>query len=137
LAGTDPGWVYQGYWIGQKAQSIKNGAGDNVDVLRNPRITILAWANQFIYTSPYKVAGGALGVSTIISIVDLHARSDLFPPPFPPGKMLTASGAGIGDIVFGPFLQFNPVLGPDGAPIFDQRVEFDLIVPTGTSAVPT
>jgi hypothetical protein len=88
---------------------------------RATRALHLASANELVYTSPY-VADGPLGVAVVVPLVDPRAKSDLFLPPFPPEKMLSANGAGVGDIVFGPFIQFNPIIGPNGAPVFAQRI---------------
>jgi hypothetical protein len=131
FGGTDPGLVYHGYWIAQNANSIKDGNGNDVVVPTNPHINILAWANQFILTTPVTIGAARLGFSGIIPVVSTHATSDPFPPPFPPGKMLSDSAAGLGDLVFGPFLQFSPVIDNRGTPIFSQRIEIDLISPTG------
>jgi len=130
FGGTNPGWAYQGFWTPQIANSVKDGNGNNVITPANPHIFLFGWANELIYTSPYTIGGGSLGVITVVPIIYTHATSDPFPPPFPPGKTLTANGTGFGDLVFGSFLQFKPLI-QNGRPILDQRVELDVFAPTG------
>ena len=43
---------------------------------------------------------------------------------------LTKNGAGIGDVLVGPYLQWGPVMGTNG-PIFMHRIELQCITPTG------
>jgi hypothetical protein len=38
---------------------------------------------------------------------------------------------GLGDLTFGPLLQFRPIMS-DGRPVFSHRVELDFVVPTGS-----
>jgi hypothetical protein len=130
-AGGDPGLVYQGYWINRNAHSIKDGSGNNVPYPSNPHIDNFAWASEFALTTPITIGPAALGFVNIIPVVSTNATSDPFPAPFPPGKTLSDSAGGLGDMIFGPFLQFKPINGANGNPIFFQRIEFDFIVPTG------
>lgn len=130
FGGTDPGWAYQGFWTPQIASSIKDGNGNNVVTPANPHIFLFGWANELIYTSPFTIGGGSLGVITVVPIVYTRATSAPFPPPLPPGKMLSANGVGFGDLVFGSFLQFKPIIQND-RPIFAQRLELDVFAPTG------
>jgi hypothetical protein len=51
------------------------------------------------------------------------------PPPFP-GTQLSDNGIGVGDLTFGPTLQFAPIMA-DGRPVFSHRFEFDVIAPIG------
>jgi hypothetical protein len=60
----------------------------------------------------------------------LSASGQFSGPGFPPGKRFTDNGAGVGDVIFGPGIQFDPVMR-DGHPVFVQRIEFNVIAPTG------
>ena len=130
FANTTPGWVYQSYVKYQFATSIKDGNGRNVAFPQNPRVDITSWANQFIYVTPLRIGPGVVGLDLIVPFVNTSASGQFSGPAFPPGKRFTDNGAGIGDIIFGSGMQFDPIMR-DGHPILVQRVEFDVIAPTG------
>lgn len=75
--------------------------------------------NQFLYQSDTPVfLGGKWGLDIIIPLVDL--QSDTVPN----------NSAGIGDILIGPYIQWDPIMGKNG-PLFMHRVELQTILPTG------
>lgn len=85
----------------------------------NPKVEAAVSLNQFIYQSNQPVlAGGKWGLDVIIPIVHLDSS------PLPD------NGGGLGDILVGPFLQWDPIMGANG-PLLLQRVELQMIFPTG------
>jgi hypothetical protein len=91
--------------------------------LPNPRVDVWVSLNQFIYQSNTPVLfGGKWGIDVIVPLVSIESR------PQPP--LLNEDG--LGDILVGPYLQWDPIMGANG-PIFMHRVEFQTIWPTGAN----
>jgi len=77
--------------------------------------------SQLIYQSDQTVfLGGKWGVDVILPVAGFDLDS----------TALTKNGAGIGDLLIGPFLQWGPVMGTNG-PVFMHRIELQCITPTG------
>ncbi|RJP81906.1 MAG: phenol degradation protein meta [Desulfobacteraceae bacterium] len=114
---------YLQYWTADKLTNA------NGDALLPPVADedLEAWISltQLLYQSDKAIlAGGKWGVNVMLPIValDMSYGTDLgFPQD---------NGTGVGDLLIGPFLQWDPVMGSNG-PIFMHRVEFQMIFPTG------
>ncbi len=81
---------------------------------------------QLIYTSPAKpflnaMPGLDLALPIVFTNLSYHGSG-----PFPENN-----SDGIGDLLVGPFLQWDPVMKKDGSPLMCHRVEFQLLFPTG------
>jgi len=118
------GFAYHQYARFSSAGSVKDVEGNDIPAFQNPRLNVFADLNQFIYTFNTEVVGAHPGVYTIIPIVALDASFGAG------GAALEDNGFGLGDMVFGTYLQFNPLMSDHG-PVFAHRLDFGFIAPTG------
>ena len=79
---------------------------------------------QFIYVSNLKVGSGSLGLDVIVPWVASANVDDGL------GNSVLKGRTGVGDLLIGPLIQFDPIMGANG-PLFVQRVEFQILAPTG------
>ncbi|RAR53648.1 hypothetical protein C7401_127114 [Paraburkholderia unamae] len=123
---TDPGWATIQLLQYENNDKFYTNTGDPNGLFKNGQSQSLVWLPQIIYTSPFKLLGGALGFTVLQPVVYLNAHDDA--NSFVP--LTSNTGVNAGDTTFGPFWQFAPVIA-GGRPVFVQRFEFDVIAPTG------
>ncbi len=76
---------------------------------------------QLLYQSDQELLlGGKWGMNAMLPIADFDLNDD---------SGLSAN-SGVGDLLIGPFLQWDPVMGAKG-PLFMHRIELQMIFPTG------
>ncbi|MBW6509769.1 MAG: transporter [Desulfuromonadales bacterium] len=76
---------------------------------------------QLLYQSSQELLlGGKWGINAMLPLVNYDLKG---------GSGLSAD-SGIGDLLVGPYLQWDPIMGANG-PLFMQRIELQLIFPTG------
>lgn len=101
---------YVMYWTADKL----------VDGPPNAKLDVWASINQFIYQSNTPVLlGGKWGIDVILPLVSFESSP-------------LSNADGLGDLLVGPYLQWDPIMGANG-PIFMHRVEFQMLLPTGTN----
>jgi hypothetical protein len=123
LPPAGPGWYAQQYFQYYTASRLNDNAGNRVSLPKQD-IDIFAGITQLTYQSPLKFAGAHPGFNLMLPwVASAHVDDGL-------GNAALSATTGIGDLLIGPFVQFDPIMGPDG-PRFAQRVEFQFIVPTG------
>ncbi len=121
-----PGFYYTQYLQRWHSDVFQDHQGD--DLLPKAGENLNAWISlsQIIYQSDQALfLNGKWGLDLIIPVVSLDLDYDNPAPPFPQDN-----GTGIGDILVGPFIQWDPVMGENG-PIFMHRVELQFTLPTG------
>lgn len=110
---SGPGWYGTVYLQHYTADTLEDMP------VPDPEVDVTVNLNQFIYQSHTPVlAGGKWGLDVIVPLVNTDSS------PIPD------NGAGLGDILVGPFLQWDPIMGETG-PRFMHRIELQFILPTG------
>jgi hypothetical protein len=118
-----PGWYYQNYLQFYSSSSLNGGNGQRLPLPKTD-LQLTADVSQIIYLSPHKTGPGAFGFDALLpAFVTSHVSDGL-------DNAVLSTRNGFGDIIFGPFYQFDPVL-VGGKPFLSQRVELDVSAPTG------
>jgi hypothetical protein len=120
-----PGFYFTQYVQYITADQLNDADGDEIPL---PGTDLNAWVSltQLIYQSDRELLFGAKwGMDVIIPYVSANLEYDVESPFFP-----SANNAGFGDILVGPYLQWDPIMGKNG-PIFMHRIEFQMLLPTG------
>lgn len=87
--------------------------------LPDPEIDAFVSLNQLLYQSDTPIfLGGKWGLDIIVPLVSLDSH------PLPDNN------AGLGDLLVGPYIQWDPIMGKNG-PLFMHRIELQVIIPTG------
>jgi hypothetical protein len=120
-----PGFYFTEYLQYYKSTRLTDAHGNALlPPSANEDLDVLVSLTQFIYQSNQEILPTARwGLDLIIPVVSLDLAHNL---PIP----LEDNGAGLGDILVGPFLQWDPIMGKNG-PLFMTRIEFQMIFPTG------
>ncbi len=112
---SGPGFYFQEYVQFYTADKLENAP------FPDENINVMVSMNQLVYQSDQKcIAGAKWGMNLMLPFVTID--SDIPQAP--------ANGTGFGDLLVGPFLQWDPIMGKNG-PLFMQRVELSVILPTG------
>ena len=86
-------------------------------------VNVTVAMTQYIYQSGQPLLlGGKWGVNVMLPLVSFDS-DDTF-------GFLSDNGTGLGDLLIGPYLQWDPVMGANG-PLFMHRIELQTILPTG------
>ncbi len=121
-----PGFYYSQYLqlYSSNAFTDRNGDANRLFPSDDPELTAWVSLSQFIYVSNQDILfGGAWGLDVVVPYVNLDLDFDNQGP-------ISANSSGLGDIVIGPFLQWDPIMGENG-PLFVHRLELQFIIPTG------
>ncbi|GAB0149265.1 transporter [Marichromatium sp. PS1] len=127
---SGPGWYVSQYLQFYRNGALKDAAGDDLRV-PTPRgreraeLDLNLSLTQLVYQSNQPLLfGGKWGMDLILPLVDF----DLDPGD---NFALSTNGGNLGDILVGPFLQWDPIMGPNG-PRFMHRIELQMLLPTGS-----
>jgi hypothetical protein len=144
-APAGPGFYFQQYVQYYSADNFRNADGDEARLPPAPidmvgplytsgrimkDLDLMISLSQFIYQSDRAIlpGGGRWGIDFIIPLIGIDV--DPGPARLPNGDGISDNNEGMGDIVIGPYIQWDPIMGKNG-PLFMQRIEFQNIIPTG------
>ncbi|MCF0263900.1 transporter [Acinetobacter guillouiae] len=119
-----PGWYSQTYLQNYDSNKLKDNQAHRL-ALPKTDLNYQVIVEQVSYLSDVRVGEHAsLGLNVLIPFVSKMDMDDGLN-----NAAIKAQG-GFGDLMIGPFIQFEPVMGKDG-PKFVQRFEFQVNLPTG------
>ena len=122
-----PGFYFTQYLQYWSSDNFTNHEGNDL-LLSSADEDLEAWIGltQFIYQSDQPLLfSGKWGLDVIVPLVHLDLSYGSGNSAYPQDN-----GGGLGDILVGPFLQWDPVMGKNG-PKFMHRIELQMIFPTG------
>jgi anthranilate 1,2-dioxygenase (deaminating, decarboxylating) large subunit len=112
-----PGFYLSEYLQYYTADRINDDSGDK---MLDAGVDVWVLMNQLIYQSDQALLfGGKWGINVMLPIVSIDADAPL-----------TDSGTGLGDLLIGPYIQWDPIMGANG-PLMVNRIELQMIFPTG------
>ncbi|MDV2441002.1 transporter [Acinetobacter gerneri] len=117
------GWYAQTYFQNYSANSIRDENGDKIGLPKS-KVDYQVIAQQLSYLSDVKVAGGSIGLNLLVPVLGHIDVDDGL------NNQAIKSQNGVADIMIGPFIQFDPIMGENG-PKFAHRFEFQINIPTG------
>ena len=118
-----PGFYAVEYLQFYTANKLTDQYGNSLGLPKSD-IDALVSLTQFIYVSNLKVGSGSLGLDVIVPWVASANVDDGL------GNSVLKGRTGLGDLLIGPLIQFDPIMGANG-PLFVQRIEFQILAPTG------
>jgi len=115
-----PGFYFTEYGQWYTSDKFTDKDGDKLGPFK---LDVYVSLSQFIYQSNQKVLlGGKWGMDVIVPVVAFDLD--------PKNAGLSDNNGGLGDVLVGPYLQWDPIMGKDG-PVFMHRFEFQMLTPTG------
>jgi hypothetical protein len=116
-----PGLYFQQYFQYYTADKFKDAQGHDLPFSGHDLNAYIS-LSQLIYQSNQPILlGGKWGVDVIVPVVGFDLEK---------GTPLEENDPGVGDILVGPFIQWDPIMGKQG-PIFMHRIELQTTFPTG------
>lgn len=118
-----PGWYLQEYFQNYSANRLRDKDGKDIG-LPKQNLDYQVAVTQISYLSNIRVGNASLGLNALLPVVTRMRLDDGL------NNAALKAQSGMGDLLIGPFIQFDPVMGPNG-PRFVQRVELQVNLPTG------
>ncbi|EGH13239.1 MULTISPECIES: SphA family protein [Pseudomonas syringae group] len=118
-----PGWYLQEYFQNYSADRLRDKDGNALG-LPKQELDYQVAVTQLSYLSNVRLGNASLGLNAVLPVVTRMKVDDGL------NNAALRGQTGMGDLLIGPFIQFDPVMGPDG-PRFVHRIELQVNLPTG------
>jgi len=124
-----PGWYAVEYLQFHRNAVLRDAEGEALRLpttrgLERAEIDTSVSLSQLVYQSDQELLfGGKWGLNLMLPVVGIELDPD-------DNFALSRNGDNLGDLLVGPYLQWDPIMGPHG-PRLVQRVEFQMLLPTG------
>ncbi|AKT31341.1 transporter [Pseudomonas syringae pv. actinidiae] len=118
-----PGWYLQEYFQNYSADRLRDKDGKALG-LPKQELDYQVAVTQLSYLSNVRLGNASLGLNAVLPVVTRMKVDDGL------NNAALRGQTGMGDLLIGPFIQFDPVMGPDG-PRFVHRIELQVNLPTG------
>lgn len=119
-----PGWYSQTYFQHYDSDKLRDTSGQKLPLPKTD-LNYQVIVEQLSYMSTYKpTAHSSLGLNLLIPYLSKISVDDGL------NNQALKAKSGFGDLMIGPFLQFDPVMGEQG-PKFVHRIELQINLPTG------
>ncbi len=117
---SGPGHYYQQYFQFIHAYKLPNHPAPPA---QTADVDIFGSLSQYVYQSNQPILfGGKWGIDVIQPLGTIDSTD--------PTGIVTDSGGSFGDLLIGPYLQWDPIMGDNG-PVFMHRIELQTVFPTG------
>lgn len=117
---SGPGHYFQQYFQYIHAYKLPNFASPPA---QGADVEIFGSLSQYVYQSDQELLfGGKWGIDVIQPSGSIDSTD--------PTGAVTDSGGSFGDLLIGPYLQWDPIMGDNG-PVFMHRIELQTVWPTG------
>jgi anthranilate 1,2-dioxygenase (deaminating, decarboxylating) large subunit len=126
LDGAPPagsGWYFQEYFQNYSANRFRDQNGKALG-LPKQELDYQVAVTQVSYFSDLRLGNATLGMNAVLPFVTSMDVDDGL------NNAALKAQSGVGDLLLGPMIQFDPIMGPDG-PRFAHRIELQVNVPTG------
>jgi len=123
-----PGFYYQQNTRYYHANIFRDANGNTLNKDHSVDFNLFATSTQFSYQFEGLLPKTQTGFIVSLPFI-LYSHINCNP------LGITSSGSGVGDLVAGIYIQFNPVLA-DEQPIFLHRLKFDTVLPIGKNEAP-
>src|SRR5258708_24814459 len=96
-----PGWYWRPYLNYYHANKFADAQGNSLGGVSSPHLNITTLITQFLYQSNWKILKGKFGLNFFLpTVLSSHIEQN--------NLGITTSGAGLGDLILGSFLQWEP-----------------------------